>query len=199
MSHLQSSRILPAVALLAGLLSTACQTSGPVRPASIGDWRVAGASNALIASRDGGDFGDTDTIRGGISGGRFFTDEMMWEGVVTLEDTKAENSAGADTDAQVFTLGGGVRYYFDTVSASRPYAVAQAGLARLDVDDDVTGVDDSDTAPFLRVGGGLESFLNEHIAVDFGVMYERIFDLDLESANDDISTLAAMVGISVWL
>ena len=181
------------------LLPAACKTSSPPPPARVGDWRIAGASNALLASRDGGDFGDTDVFRGGVSAGRMISETLMLEGVATFEDSKAEDSAGNDTNLRTFSVGGGVRYYFDTQSASRPYIGVQGGIAAVDVDDDLTTIDDSDTAPFARAGIGLESFLNEHAALDIGLVYERIFNVELNSVEDDMSTVAGMIGLSVWL
>ena len=181
------------------LLAASCRIAQSVRPASVGDWRVNAQSNAMLATRDGGDFGDTDALRAGASAGKFIADGWMLEGVGTLEFASEEDTAGNDQDVQILTVGAGVRYYFDTVSPTRPYTGVQAGLAYLDFDDDASGIDDSDTAPFVRVGGGMEMFLNDHVAVDAGLALEHIMDLKLNTAEDDITTVAAFVGLSIWL
>jgi hypothetical protein len=187
-------------ALLVGLvLCTSCRLAQNVRPAQVGDWRINGQSNALLSTQDGGDLGDKDTFRVGASAGRFIAENWMLEGIGTLEATKQENSNGDDTDTQVFTVGAGARYYFDTQSPSRPYGVVQAGIANVDIDDDATGIDDSDTAPFVRVAGGIELFLNDYAAVDLGLAFEQIFDLEIAATEDDLTTVSGFVGLSIWL
>ena len=187
------------VLLVSLALFASCKMAQSVRPAKVGDWRVNGQSNALLSTRDGGDLGDTDTFQVGASAGRFISEGWMLEGIGTLEATKEEDAGGNDTDIMIFTIGGGVRYYFDTQSPSRPYAGIQGGIASLDLDDDSTGIDDSDTAPFVRAVGGIEMFLNDHAAIDVGVSFEEIFDLELVSVEDDLQTISAFVGLSIWL
>ena len=180
-------------------LLPACKMAQNVRPAQIGDWRINGQSNAMLSSQDGGDLGDKDTLRLGASAGRFVADGWMLEGIGTLEATKEEDSAGNDRDVTIFTVGAGARYYFDTQSTTRPYAAVQGGIASIDLDDDATGIDDSDTAPFARLAGGVELFLNDNVSVDLGVAFERIFDLEIVDVSDDLTTISGYVGLSVWL
>jgi hypothetical protein len=190
--------LLVPLAVLATSLAS-CKMAQTVRPAAVGDWRVNGQSNAMISSTDGGDLGDTDEFRIGASAGRFVSPGWLLEGVGTLDAKKEEDSAGNDRDTTIFTVGAGVRYYFDTVSPTRPYAALQGGIASIDLDDDATGIDDSDTAPFARIAGGVELFLNDHVSVDIGLAYERIFDIEIVDVSDDLSTFAGYVGLSVWL
>jgi len=164
-----------------------------------GAWRVAGASRALFSSTDAGDLGDSDSTELLLSAGRMLSGNLMLEGVGLASSSSFEDPSGTDRDIDTTALGLGVRYYLDAQSATRPYVSAAGGFARLDIDDDFSGIDDSDTAPFVRAGAGFEHFLSEAVAIDLGLFLQRIEDLQIENFDNDLDTYGIAIGLSVWL
>jgi len=165
---------------------------------AIGDYHVAAGSSGLLQTTDGGDYGDSKEFSMNGSAGKFLSENLLLEGVAFLSSRSAEADNGNDTDATIAALGAGVRYYTDTQSTRRPYFGAAAGLAHVSFDDDGTGIDDSDTTPFLQVHGGLEAFLTNTVAVDLNLFLRDVLELELESAEDDITTFGLAVGLSIW-
>jgi hypothetical protein len=186
-------------ALALGLtFTTACMTTAP-RPIQAGDWHFGGSSGGLWSKTDGGDFGDTQTFDAQITGGRFVTDQVHVEGIVGVSDSNFEDSSGDESDVTTMKLGAGARYYPSPEGASRPYIGLRGGFSHINVDDDFTGTDESDTSPFLEARLGLEAMLGANAAVDLGLSWEQIFSRQLGSVDEDFTTFGLFVGFSIWL
>jgi hypothetical protein len=101
------------------LACTARATAPAPPPAADGARRVAGSSGALLASTDGGSFGDRTELRGDVSGGPFV----------------------------------------------------------------------SDTAPLLQGRIGMETFLTETVALDFGLRVPYVDSLELGNFDEDVTSV----------
>ena len=183
---------------LALTLAAGC-ASHPPRPTQAGDWHFEGSSSGLWSKTEGGDFGDTETISAQVTGGRFATDQLLIEGIVGASDSNVEDDDGFETDIATMQLGIGARYYTTSEGSSRPYLGVRGGFSNVNVDDDFAGTDESDTSPFVDARLGLEAFVAESAAVDFGVNWQEIFSRDLGSVEEDLTTFGVYVGFSVWL
>ena len=187
-----------ALAFLLGL-AAACKSTVAPPPSHPGDWHFEGGSSALYSTSNGGDFGDTDVIAFSVEGGQFVLDQLLVEGIVSVNDTNFEDSANNELETTTMQLGVGARYYTNPEGSSRPYLAAQVGFDHFDVNDDFTGADESDTSPFVEARLGLEAFVGNATAVDMGVSWQEVFSRDIGSSSDDISTFGVFVGFSVWL
>jgi len=166
------------LALLIGLAAS-CQTPIAPRPAQPGDWHIEGSTSALYTTTQSGDYGDTDTFALRFAGGRFVTDQILVEGLADVNDTTFEDNANNEIRTTAMDLGIGGRYYTTTEGSSRPYLAVNTGFNFVDIHDDFTGSDDSDTSPFVGASLGLEAFVG--------------------SSEDDLATYGVFVGFSLWL
>ena len=186
-----------ALALSLGLCAS-CVSFAP-RPVAAGDWHFGGSSSGLWSTTDGGDYGDTDSLDLQVTGGRFVSEQVLVEGVVEIADANLEDSSGDETDLTTFHVGAGARYYAMTDGTSRPYLGLRGGFSHINIDDDFSGTDESDTSPFAEVRLGLESMVSPCAAVDMGISWQEIFSRRLGSLDDDITTFGLFVGFSIWL
>lgn len=192
-SHAASWALLASVALCCG-----CATPPAPAPTARGDWHFSGGSRGVFEVQDGGDFGDRDRIAAEASGGRFASERLLLEALLSVSLDSAEDDAtGADADTTVLAAGAGLRYYFDSQSLRRPYAGIAGALADFDIDVD-GGIDDSDVVPLVQVRVGLETFLTETVALDVGAGVQHAFGLDLGGVEDDLTTYGVSAGISIW-
>ena len=194
------TRNLARTSALALLLSlAACRNVAP-KPQQAGDWHFEGSTSALYSTTDGGDFGDEDTLDLQITGGAFAIDQLLVEGILGISDTTFEAPSGSnETETTTMEIGFGARYYPTTDGASRPYLGIRTGMSHINVDDDFTGTDESDTSPFVEGRLGLEAFVSSAAAIDMGVRWQEVFSRDLGSSDDDLTTFGLFLGFSVWL
>jgi hypothetical protein len=184
---------------LSTTLAAGCAGTRPPRATQAGDWHYEGSSSGLWSKTEGGDFGDTETIAVQVTGGRFATDQLLIEGIVGASDSNVEDDAGFETDISTMQLGIGARYYTTHEGSNRPYLGVRGGFSNVNVDDDFAGTDESDTSPFVDARLGMEAFVAESAAVDFGVNWQEIFSRDLGSVEEDLTTFGIYVGFSIWL
>lgn len=183
----------------AAIVAASCGATPTPPPIAAGDGHLAGSSGALVANIDGGDFGETDRIDGQIAAGQFLSSRILLEGIAAYSSTEGEGALGQENEVSFVRAGIGGRYYFETAATTRPYLGLAGGMAGVDIDDGVGIVDDSDTAPFVEARLGMESFLTNSAAMDFGVAWQEILSVDLAGTEEDIRWLGAFVGLSIWL
>ena len=190
-------RSIPIMSFALLLLGSACATTPTPRAIAAGDWHWAGTSNALIEFEDGGDFGDTERVAAGVSGGRFGTENLLVEGVLSASlESEEPPGGGPDADTTILVAGAGLRYYFDSHSIRRPYAGIGAGLGRFDFD--FGGIDDSDTVPVVNARLGMEVFVINLVAIDIALAVEHALDLELGGVEDDITSFGLSAGFAIW-
>jgi opacity protein-like surface antigen len=195
------TRTLARTSALVLLLSFAASCKGVApKPVQAGDWHLEGSSAALYSKTDGGDFGDTDTLDVQITGGVFALDQLLVEAIFGVSDSTFEDGSTSDeTTTTTMDMGFGARYYPMPEGSSRPYLGIRSGLSHINVDDEFTGLDESDTSPFFEARLGLEAFVSTSAAVDMGVRWQEVFSRDLGSSDDDLSTFGIFLGLSIWL
>ena len=186
------------LALVLGLASSCASPINP-RPAQAGDWHIEGDTSALYTTTQGGDYGDTDTFALRFAGGRFVTDQILVEGLAGASDTTFEDNANNELRTTTMELGIGGRYYTTTEGSSRPYIAANTGFNFVDIHDDFTGNDDSDSSPFVGASLGIEAFVGSCAAVDMGFSWQEVFSRNLGSSSDNLNTYGVFVGFSLWL
>ena len=196
-------KIMGTVVVLMALLAGGCATvSSPSDESeekgfAEKEWRIAGdLSVGKITSDEYGD--ETDLILG-CSVGKFVAKGLLLQGALSVSHVNAEITSTEDLTQTSWTLGGGLRYYFPTESNVHPYIGGIVGIGTIDVDDESVGFDDSDTSLVLQGRAGIEVSVTESVAVDIGILLEHINDVSLYGVEDDITTLAGVVGFSIWL
>ena len=180
-------------ALLA--LSAAC-TSSEVRPR--GEWRIGGSSDALFESRDGGDFGDEVRYGAELSVGKLIGNGILVEVAADASGQDYDSETLGESESSETTALIGARYYFDTVSRVNPYLGARFGWRNIDLDSDITGIEAEDDAALWQLQLGVESFLTDNVALEAGVRFEQMYDVELSGEEDEVHTTSALLGLSFW-
>jgi hypothetical protein len=180
------------------LVVAGCSSTASPRSARAGDWHFDGGTSSLGSRTDGGDFGDVDTISAQIAGGVFVARHLLLEGLLAADHFSFDGDGNVETKLTTASVGAGLRLYSFSEGKTRPYLGLRGGLSHLDVNDEFTGLDDSDTAPFAEARLGLESFLGDTVALDIGLYWQGIFARELRGIEDDISSVGAYVGLSIW-
>lgn len=170
---------------------SAAPASAPAAALEEGSWRIAGGSSALLETSDLGQ-GDQTDIGLGVTGGWMLNSNLMIEGLFDYSYSKLESNNGADLTSSAFDLGVGARYYFLIDGSTKPYARAGVGLTFTDVD--LGQTNDNDTAPFIGLGAGAETFFTDHFSLEYGVRLQQAFDL----FNEDVTSIGLFVGLAIW-
>lgn len=113
---------------------------------------------------------------------------------VTVEDVLA----GEDVDASVVMVGPSLKFAVSLTDNANAYVMGSGGYVKAEVS--LGGGDSDADGYFWQVGGGLQFFVTDSVALNDGLSYQQVsLSEDEADADVDLDGLTVSLGLSVFM
>jgi hypothetical protein len=191
---------LPLLASSLGCSSTETADRSYLLPEQ-GDWRIGASTQALATGSYLDQSKVTETAYDlDISAAWLASRNLALELAVEGASERRKDDAKTFDD---FAVNGkalaGLRVYFLTKYRTWPYLSFRFGASHTRLEDKLASTKTTQTNPMLQLRLGGETFLTKHVAIDYGLLAENIFDVETSpTVSENRVSGGAYFGFSVW-